>query len=199
MIIRIIEPPQPFLSLERVKAHLNVEAEDTEFDGLISAYVASAVAWLDGPEGWLGRCLGEQVLEVSSCSLLGMRVPLPPVMEVISVICTDGDGVERIMPSSDYRLFPNGALWTRNVPVLSGDPDSVKVRYRAGYPDRVTPPEGEDGEERREPTVPMPIQQAILLLVGQWFKTRENVITGTIATAMPFSVEALLSPYRVWR
>lgn len=199
MIIRVIEPPKDFLPLDRAKAHLNVEPEDVEFDELISAYIAAAASWLDGPDGWLGRCLGEQVLELSACSLTGMRLPLPPVIEVISITCTGSDGVERSLAAADYRLLPDGALWVRNVPSVSGAPDSVKVRYRAGYPDIVTPPESEEGEEQREPTVPKPIQQAVLLLVGQWFKTRENVITGTIATAMPFSVEALLSPYRVWR
>jgi uncharacterized phiE125 gp8 family phage protein len=46
-------------------------------------------------------------------------------------------------------------------------------------------------------TVPEPIKQAILLLVGAWFENREAVLTGTIVATLPFAVDALLAPYRV--
>lgn len=198
MHIRVIEPAKAFLSRERVKAHLNIESSDTEFDDLVDGYVAAAVAWLDGPDGWLGRCLGEQVLELTTGHLDGLRLPLRPLIEVVQITLRDDRGGEATLPPEDFCLFQDGALWTRHGLRFSGDPEAVKVRYRAGYRDVVIPAEGET-PEREMPTVPAPIQQAVLLLVGQWFKTRENVVTGTIATALPFAVEALLSPYRVWR
>ncbi|RYE43614.1 MAG: phage gp6-like head-tail connector protein [Hyphomicrobiales bacterium] len=39
-------------------------------------------------------------------------------------------------------------------------------------------------------------KQAALLLVGHYYANREAVVTGTIATALPFSVSALLDPHR---
>lgn len=41
--------------------------------------------------------------------------------------------------------------------------------------------------------VPAAIRQALLMLVAQWFDQRQ--VTGA-GTALPFTVEALLAPYR---
>lgn len=40
------------------------------------------------------------------------------------------------------------------------------------------------------------IQQGILLLVGHWYVNREDVVIGTIATALPKATEYLWRPYR---
>jgi hypothetical protein len=40
------------------------------------------------------------------------------------------------------------------------------------------------------------IQQGILLLVGHWYVNREDVVIGTIATALPKATEFLWRPYR---
>lgn len=199
MIVRVVEPPKPFLSLEWVKQHLHVEVEDTDQDMLIAGYIASAVAWLDGPAGWLGRCLGEQVLEMVGNSFPTCRLPYGPTVAIDSIVYVDANGRTVTMPAEDYRLLPDGRIHAETWPVVGTGPDAVRIRWRAGYPDHIEPAETPGGEEVHTVTVPQPIIQAILLLVGQWFKSRENVVTGTIATALPFAVEALLSPYRVWR
>lgn len=46
--------------------------------------------------------------------------------------------------------------------------------------------------------LPPAITAAILLMAGHLYANREGVVTGTIATALPLSVQFLLSPYRVW-
>ncbi|OWP50265.1 head-tail connector protein [Pseudomonas nitroreducens] len=40
------------------------------------------------------------------------------------------------------------------------------------------------------------IEQGILLLVGHWYVNREDVVIGTIATALPKATEFLWRPYR---
>ncbi|WP_116425392.1 head-tail connector protein [Pseudomonas citronellolis] len=40
------------------------------------------------------------------------------------------------------------------------------------------------------------IEQGILLLVGHWYVNREDVVIGTIATALPKATEFLWQPYR---
>lgn len=45
--------------------------------------------------------------------------------------------------------------------------------------------------------VPRPIRDAMLLMCGDWFKHREDVITGTIVSDLPRGVDTLLSPYRI--
>lgn len=199
MAVRVIAPPQPFLPLGRVKSHLKVEVEDTEFDALITGYLGAAVAWLDGPAGWLGRSLGAQVLELVGDGFPSCPLPMGPIIAVESIVYVDASGAPQTMPEGDYRLLTDGRLYADAWPTLGAGPEAVRIRYRAGYPDRVIPPSEPGGETQTVSTVPEPVCQAILLLVGQWFRTRENVVTGTIATALPFAVEALLAPYRVWR
>ena len=40
------------------------------------------------------------------------------------------------------------------------------------------------------------IEQGMLLLVGHWFVNREDVVIGTIATALPRATDFLWRPYR---
>ena len=45
--------------------------------------------------------------------------------------------------------------------------------------------------------VDMQLRQAILLLVAHWYENREPVLTtGAQAVSMPFTVTALLQPWR---
>jgi hypothetical protein len=62
MIVNVIEPPGEVISLVDAKKHLRVDHGDD--DDYITGLVAAAVAWLDGPAGWLGRALGVQTLEL---------------------------------------------------------------------------------------------------------------------------------------
>jgi hypothetical protein len=41
------------------------------------------------------------------------------------------------------------------------------------------------------------IKAACLLILGHFYANREDVVTGTIATAMPMGSQALLTPYRI--
>lgn len=42
------------------------------------------------------------------------------------------------------------------------------------------------------------IRAAMLLLIGHWYANRETVGVGVSATEVPFAVEALLQPYRIY-
>jgi len=46
--------------------------------------------------------------------------------------------------------------------------------------------------------LPAAVTAAILLMAGHLYANREAVVTGTISTALPLSVQFLLAPYRVW-
>jgi uncharacterized phage protein (predicted DNA packaging) len=46
--------------------------------------------------------------------------------------------------------------------------------------------------------LPKPIKQAILLVIGHLYNTREPIVTGTIVTKVPMTVEYLLAPYKTW-
>jgi hypothetical protein len=42
------------------------------------------------------------------------------------------------------------------------------------------------------------VKAAMLLLIGNWYENRESVVIGDTAVAVPFAVEALLQPYRIY-
>ncbi|EMX8646047.1 phage gp6-like head-tail connector protein [Providencia stuartii] len=42
------------------------------------------------------------------------------------------------------------------------------------------------------------VKNAMLLLVGQWYENRENVISGQAFSTQPFAVSSLLQPYRIY-
>ncbi|MNR97631.1 Phage gp6-like head-tail connector protein [compost metagenome] len=185
MSVLVITPAQPFVSKEEALAHLR---DPEEQDELIEVYVAAACAWIDGPAGWLGRSFGAQTLELrGNVFASGARLPYGPVREIVSVKYVSPAGVEETLPPAIYQLCSDaleltpGASW----PSLRGDAEGVRVRYAAG--DEAT-------------KVPASAKQAVLLLVGHWFRNRMAVNTGNLSvTEMPFGVEALLSPFRTWR
>ncbi len=188
MPVVVITPPSPVISVDEAKLHCRVDDSDTVSDSLIETYIAAATAWLDGPDGWLGRALGVQVLEWQSCSWPcdDFRLPYQPVIEVVSIAYVDTDGVSQVLP------VPNP--WTfSDAPATRGNAGDVRIQYRAGYgaPDEADPPVWTN-------SIPNPIKVAILLLVNHWYENREAVSATGSPTAIPFGVDALLSTYRVW-
>lgn len=193
MTLVVIDPPkQGIVSLDELKPHLRVEGdeEDAYLNGLISA----ASAWIDGPDGWLGRSIAVQTLELRLDTLCGDAILLPfgPALEIESVRYIDAAGAEQTVAPSAYELTGRvlGTALGQSWPAYRSGRGAVRVRYVAGYGKK-----NDDGEY--ETAAPAPIKQAILLLIGQWYSFRENVSTEKPGE-LPFAVEALLAPYRVW-
>lgn len=42
------------------------------------------------------------------------------------------------------------------------------------------------------------VKAAMLLLIGHWYANRESVVIGQTAVTVPFAVESLLQPYRIY-
>lgn len=61
--------------------------------------------------------------------------------------------------------------------------NGIEIAFTAGY-----------GEA--EDDVPMPIRQAIRMLVAHWYEAREPVLFGETADPVPATVAHLLKPYR---
>lgn len=190
MSLRVVTAPEPFVTWAQAKAHLREDSDDEK--AYVEILIAAASAWIDGPAGWLGRCLGPQLLEwrgefSSDCPSL----PMGAVLEIESIVTNPNDGPATVDPSL-YDLLADGSLDIPDGADWVDEPEHL-VRYWAGYGHR----DPEDAEAWIA-DVPAPVCHAILLLVGQWFYTRSNVRLGDSVNEMPMAVEALLAPYRVF-
>jgi uncharacterized phiE125 gp8 family phage protein len=189
------------VTLEEARLHLRLDASGSPAthadDAIVSALITAARQHIDGRDGWLGRALAtqtwEMVLDGFPCH--EMVVPLPPLQEVVSITYVDGDGEEQTLTEGDdFRVIGDREpAWI--VPVYNGtwpttrcQEDAVRVRFTTGYGDTSSPPV--------TPALPMPIKQAMLLLIGHWYEHREEVIAGNMME-LPVAVNSLLAPYRL--
>ncbi|CAH1670737.1 MULTISPECIES: hypothetical protein [unclassified Chelatococcus] len=215
MTVAVITPPAPIISAAEARSQLSIGPEIA--DDILDALIAAATEVLDGPDGWLGRALGEQTLEQRHSGLYWVCSPVfmlyyPPLIEVVSVKYRDPDGVEQTVDPADYRVIGGaGATGIARLAPTYGTPwpraqaseESVRITFRAGYP-------VVDGKS----TVPAPIRHAVqlgvreLLDVGrELFLKREDVegvlnrewvVSEAAGKVIGGAVEKLLSPYRVW-
>jgi hypothetical protein len=187
MKVVVITPPSPVVSKEEAKKHFLVE--HSLDDVLIETFIQSATQWLDGPAGWLSRAIGVQVLEWQGCEWPCHidELPYPPMLEIVSVKYVDSDDVEQTWPIVEPVCFDD-------MPAVRGRQGDVKIQYRAGYGSK-------NGDEPPvwSNAAPAPIKVAIMMLVAQWYRTREPTVIGASVESLPFGVEQLLQPYRVYR
>lgn len=124
--------------------------------------IAAVTAEIDGPDGWLGRALGPQTLELSlPCWTYDfLPLPFPPLIEVTGLTYLDVDGVEQTLDTADWSNDSESVWLSRNwrFPALAKQPDPIRLRYRAGY-NGVAVKDGGTGP------VPAQVKQAIILSV----------------------------------
>lgn len=193
MAVKLITPPasEP-VSVSEAKLHLRVDGADE--DTLISGLITAARQYV---EDYTQRALITQTWRLLLDEFPNgdtIHVPLPPLQSVNSVTYYDEDGALQTLPTTDYHVDPesaqgrvvltDGKCW----PTTQTRPNAVTIEFVAGYGDAAS--------------VPQAIKQAILLLVAHWYEHREAVVIGTsgnVAKEAAFAVDALLTPYRVWR
>jgi len=167
MGLKLITPPtsEP-VTTEQAKLWLRLDS-DAEID-TVAMLIAAARQTLDGADGYLGRCLDTQTwaltLDRFPCER-EIRIPLPPLQEVVSVKYLDSTGAEQTFSSDSYRLdsddwsgrilLDGGASW----PSTLFERAAVTITFKAGYANGV--PEG--------------LRAEILRLVGIWFDDRSMV------------------------
>lgn len=196
----LITPPASTpVTLDQAKAHLRVDFNDD--NDLITALIGSATAYLDGYSGVLGRCLMPQSWRatyesfrdcdeppISLPSKVGptLRLPFPDVTSVV-VKYYDAANAQQTVDSSSYQILADalGSFvafpYTYVPPNTYFRADAVSVDLTSGYADAAS--------------VPAPLKQAILLLVGDWYESRETMQAGRVAP-LPFAVDALIAPFR---
>lgn len=120
----------------------------------------------------------------------------PRVLAVSGVTYTDSDSVTATLDTDYYTAdvineFRPAVVLNYNYswPVVTMHPvNPVKITFTAGY--------GASAEN-----VPEPLRQAMLLLIAHLYENREpyNIsISGNSVVPIPWSVDALMAPYRAW-
>ena len=184
--LQITAPTEEPVTLAQVKAHLRVDG-DAE-DALIGLYLQAARGAV---ETMTSRALVTQVWEYVADRLPphGFALPLGPVAAVESIVVRQPDGSVRTLDPDEYSVSTvparawisagSGLAW----PPLADRPDAVAVRYTAGT---------------AVAAVLAELKSAVLLMAAHLYQQREPVAIGTIAETLPFSVEALCMPFKIW-
>lgn len=184
----VITPPTLTpVTLDEAKKHLRVDHPDD--DDTILAMIRSATS---AAEEFLRRSLCTQTIKLAMPTFPAGAIvlPRPPVQSIVSVsYYTDDNLLVSILNLPPAEIFTLDAfepaavlLPGKSWPATATHRTAAFVDYIAGYASPAL--------------VPEPIQQAILMTVGHFFANREDVITGTIAAALPRSAESLLWPFR---
>lgn len=190
MGLKLITAPS-ILPVTVAEAKLHLRVDHSEEDDLIERAISSATGFVDGPDGFLGRALIDQTWELTldEFPINEIRIPLPPLIEVVSVIYDDADGNPQTIATSDYSVDnvsePGWVLplSSGSWPTVFEGINSVRIRFRAGYVDMSqSPVVGE---------VPAEIINAILLHVGDQYANRENIVLGVSAVEMKTSEHLL--------
>lgn len=173
-----------------LKQYLRIDIDDD--DGLLYG-LAKAV------EANIEQLTGRQLLEATYEFSLGrfpksgIRLPRPPLLDVVSVKYLDENNVEQDYPAGAYTVLGKSdpvnrgvILWSAFDDVdhpndIANSEDAIRVTFKAGY--------GKPAD------VPEPIKMAVRLGVSQYYDIRSDVMTGTIVPKVPRTSEMLLRSY----
>ena len=197
---RISDPLTPeakleVVTLEKAKAHLRVRHANE--DDLISDLIITAFDFLHGPEGWLnGYCLLAEEFELFLPAIQATaEIPLRPVEDVDAVsVASLVNGAYAAAAAGSFVTATEDdfAVVARLVaaplqPGLITGPRAFRIIFTAGH---ATAAE-----------VPMPLKQAMLLLVGHLYANREATLnstqSATISRRLEYGLQALAGRYRV--
>lgn len=196
MGLKLIAAPEDWpITLEEAKAHLRVDTDDD--NNLIEALIDAAVDYCDGPTGFLGRALIDQtwelVLDAFPACDKEIKIPMPPLIEVVSIKYDDGAGAEQTLDPSRYTVDsvsePGWVLPVGSWPSTFDGVNAVRVRFRCGYLDQTASPAAEN--------VPAAIKAAIKLIIGNLYGNRETIVIGQSVAEIPWTAQALMRKHRI--
>lgn len=193
MLKRLSQPSGLFVSVKDVKAHTIVGFN--EDDALIETYIRGATRLVEDRTGrillptefeWLADKWGTEA-----------DIPVFPLREVTEVAYLDGEDVERtLLPAEWYSITTDRGFSVRYVsgfstPTLSNRPQSVRVRFTAGYDD----PDASGGFDLQADEMDRIIVMAI---VAHWYSTREAVSQNDLSQ-VPMHAESMIAMRRIYR
>jgi uncharacterized phiE125 gp8 family phage protein len=202
-LVMTVPPATEPVSLATAKNHLRVDIS-TDDDAMISALIIAARMLCEKetrrsfvtrtyelrlnrfPFAYPLAYLPAYSLERMPTSIYGrIHLPKPPLLAVSSITYIDVNGTVQTLDPGQYLVDSGGVTQGVITPSFGAyfpqtryQIDAVKITFDAGYGD--------------ETTVPVVATQAMLLLMGNWYRNREAVTEGSFSE-LPMGVKALLS------
>lgn len=179
-------PSAPLVSLDEAKAHLRLHGID-DHDDRVGVAIAATMGQLDGWSGVLGRALVTQTwrLWLDAFPRAEIRLPLPPVAEILGIAYINLSGATVTLSPSAYQLLGGERAAVRPAyglswPSARANPRAVSITYVCGvdasstWPDKL-----------------QPIRAAALLMIETHFSGPDP--------ARDAAAKALLTPLRIPR
>lgn len=191
MITEVTQPAVEPVSLDDALSHLRVE--QGQDDLTVLSLITAARQHVENVTGY--AMVQRQFRLTLDYFPSGDRIILPRsnLLAIDSVQYVDRDGNTQTWDDSNYttgEINGEGCLVLdpdSDWPTVKEQRDAVTITYTAGYASL-----GDDDAGN----IPLPLKQAMLLLIGHWYENREAVNVGTSVTPVPMAVDALLFPYR---
>lgn len=178
----VVPPAELPVTLDELKAQTNIDSDIS--DALLMGYLRAAVGYV---ERVYDMPLVTQTLDVDVVAFPAAGKPLNvrqwPLQSVTSIVYVDSAAAEAIWDAGAYRVIAGqGLIW----PAVGGSYptalDTVVVRGVFGFGGRND--------------VPPEIRHALMLIVADWSRDRENTVTGAALQPIPIGAKNLLMSYR---
>lgn len=171
------------ITVADLKAHMRVT--HTQEDTLIILLRSAAISWV---EEYCNIKLGSYTARGYLTAFHNSYIPIGPVTAISEVkYQTTSDKTYANLDTLDAGLWYTDEI-SKPARIAFRDYPSlyeyaltpVVVTFTAGYT-----------------VMPVPVTQAIRLLVSHMYENRQEEVVGTITTRLKFGLEALLNPFRV--
>lgn len=196
----LVHPTGRLLSLDTCREHLEVVPIDGDSDNETHPDDALILGMLDAAVAHAEQFTGLSILvrtweaALDQFPAAGFELPRPPLIELESFsVVNDSDGE---LDASTYVVddygTPEQPVVLRPVsswPSIVNAPNTIKVRYRAGY-------QSEEDPDSDAAPLPRSLRSAILLLLAHLYENREDSVEKALAS-IPNGAEALMRPLRV--
>ena len=181
-LVQITAPAVEPVSLAEIKLHLRIEPDVSAEDDLLSSLIKAARLHA---ERVTGKALVTQTwkLVLDSFPSWEIEFPKPPLQSITSIVYLDSNGDSQTLSAAAYRVVATsepgivepayGEVWPSTYGVTGG----IAITFVCGM--------------GLAAAVPDDIKAAIKLMVGHWYRNREEVSAGGLSQ-VPMAAESLL-------